>query len=195
MVRNNKFYKYNLVVFFCILFSFSSHLVAEEINANSKSFVLKLGLTRIIYDPESNGKTLLVSNPQDYPILVQSQVLAEDNASKAPFLVTPPLFRLEGGQQSKIRIIHTNGSFSNDKETLYWTCVKGIPPKVEDNNVKKLPEKAEVNIMISINNCIKLIVRPSGVKGMVTDVADKLVWTVQNGTLRGDNPTPFYMNL
>ncbi|NPE97657.1 Dr fimbrial biogenesis chaperone DraB, partial [Escherichia coli] len=69
---------------------------------------------------------------QDYPMLVQSEVLSEDQKSPAPFVVTPPLFRLDGQQSSRLRIVRTGGEFPSDRESLQWICVKGIPPKEDD---------------------------------------------------------------
>ncbi|MDI8993129.1 fimbria/pilus periplasmic chaperone, partial [Salmonella enterica subsp. enterica serovar Anatum] len=38
----------------------------------------------------------------------------------APFMVTPPLFRLNGGQKNVLRIIRTGGNLPEDRESLYW---------------------------------------------------------------------------
>lgn len=178
---------------------------AEEktpIKSSTKSFAVKLGATRVIYDPDGNGATLAISNPQDYPMLVQSSVKAEDTTSSAPFVVTPPLFRLDGNQQNRLRIVRTGGTFQADRETLEWLCVKGIPPKSDDAWANDASGKTQapksnamsLDVQLSISNCIKLLVRPSAVKGAVTDVANKLTWHVENGRLTVKNPTPFYMN-
>ncbi|MCZ5740328.1 fimbria/pilus periplasmic chaperone [Escherichia coli] len=95
------------------LLGFPLHSAATEtkIDATSKTFILHLGATRVIYNPSGNGSTLSVYNNQDYPMLVQSEVLAEDRKGKAPFVVTPPLFRLDGLQSSRLRIVRTGGVF------------------------------------------------------------------------------------
>jgi P pilus assembly chaperone PapD len=178
---------------------------AEEntpIKANTKSFAVKLGATRVIYDPDGNGATLTISNPQDYPMLVQSTVKAEDTTSPAPFVVTPPLFRLDGKQQNRLRIVRTGGTMPADRESLQWLCVKGIPPKSDDAWARDVSGKSQapkanamsLDVQLSISNCIKLLVRPSTIKGAVTDVAGKLTWSTAGGHLTVKNPTPFYMN-
>ncbi|MBH2766576.1 fimbria/pilus periplasmic chaperone [Serratia marcescens] len=172
------------------------------VKTNTKSFAVKLGATRVIYDPDGKGATLAISNPQDYPMLVQSTVKGEDTTSPAPFVVTPPLFRLDGKQQNRLRIVRTGGVMPADRETLEWLCVKGIPPKSDDawaNDASGKSQAPKANAMsldvqLSISNCIKLLVRPSAVKGTVTDVGDKLTWRIANGLLTVKNPTPFYMN-
>ena len=70
-------------------------------DVNAQLFGVDLGVSRIIYVPESSGENVAVRNKQTYPMLVQSQVLDEDTKSKAPFITTPPLFR-EGANKQVI---------------------------------------------------------------------------------------------
>ncbi|MBI0676609.1 fimbria/pilus periplasmic chaperone [Citrobacter koseri] len=182
--------------------SFGVHAEGQKQTVEKKEqpFAVKLGATRVIYSPDSGGATLTVSNPQDYPMLVKSQVIEEDKKTAAPFIVTPPLFRLDGQQQSRLRIINTGGGMPSDRETLQWLCVTGIPPKADDawaqdGGGKSKPDHATLNVQISVSSCIKLLVRPSNIRGAPTDVASSLVWTREGGQMKVNNPTPFYMNL
>lgn len=196
-----------LIVFFigCGFFSASEVLASErknEMDVSSKVFTLHLGSTRIIYNPDSAGETITVINDQDYPMLVQSEVLAEDRKTRAPFVVTPPLFRLDGRQSSRLKIIRNGGTYPSDRESLQWLCVKGIPPKANDQwaedgaNKKQLADKVSLQVQFSVSSCIKLLIRPSAVKGHPDDVAGQVEWQKKKeGKLEGINPTPFYMNL
>lgn len=172
-----------------------------KVENHTQTFSVKLGATRVIYDPSSSGTTLTVTNPQDYPILVQSQALAENMKDKAPFVVTPPLFRLDGQQQSRLRIVRTGGNFPDDRESIQWLCVKGVPPKADDVWSKDENGKAvanntvSLNVRISINSCIKLFVRPGSVKGHPSDVAGSLGWQRVGDKIKATNSTPFYINL
>lgn len=174
---------------------------AQKIETKEQPFTLKLGASRVIYSPDSSGATLTAMNEQDYPMLVKSTVLDEDKKTPAPFIVTPPLFRLDGRQQSRIRIVRTEGDFAKDRETLKWLCVTGIPPKADDQWAKDksgktiAPTHATINVQVSVSSCIKLLVRPSSIKGDPTDVASAVVWQRAGNKLKVTNPTPFYMNL
>ncbi|EEJ1196349.1 fimbria/pilus periplasmic chaperone [Salmonella enterica] len=188
----------------CIIPFFSSTgSVAVENNPDSgevQFFSVRAGASRIVYNLGMSGTTLSIYNPQDYPILVQSEVLAEDGESRAPFTVTPPLFRLEGEQSSRLRIIRTGGDFPADRETLQWICAKAIPPKEDDKWAgvdKKKAYKAHVftQTKVSIRTCLKLFVRPDTVKGHPDEVADSITWNIQGNKLKATNTTPFYMNL
>ncbi len=53
-----------------------------------------VGGTRLVYPGGKKEATITVKNPDDIPYLVQSWVNADlEGNVKAPFLVTPPLFR------------------------------------------------------------------------------------------------------
>lgn len=168
---------------------------------NTRVFQVKLGASRVIYHPDSSGASLSVTNAQDYPILVQGKVFAEDKEKSASFIVTPPVFRLDAQQQSRLRIIRTDGQMAGDRETLHWLCVAGIPPKntdvwAQDENGKLLkPTGVTLNLEVSTNSCIKLLVRPSGVKGKMMDAVSALKWQRQGDKLVVNNPSAFYMNL
>ncbi|EAO9152913.1 fimbria/pilus periplasmic chaperone [Salmonella enterica] len=184
-----------------ICFSISSF--ASDINVTGKQYGVILGSSRIVYPLGSVGTTVMVNNPQDYPVLIQSRVLAEDKSADAPFVITPPLFRLDAKQQSALRVVQTGGDFPRDKESLQWLCVKGIPPKSDDlwaegkdkSGQKDSEASVGVSLLIAIDNCIKLMVRPSELKGDPSQVAGNLTWKVDGQKLIAENPTPFYMNL
>ncbi|OON39440.1 pili assembly chaperone protein SafB [Izhakiella australiensis] len=165
----------------------------QNITTNTNSFSVKLGATRVIYPENSDGATLSLANPQSYPILVQSSVVAADKKSPAPFIVTPPLFRLEANQQSRIRVVSTGANLPADRETLQWLCVKGVPPQQAGNNASHSTD-TQINLQLSINTCDKLFFRPASVKGGPDDVANQLTWRRQNGALQVTNPTPFYIS-
>ncbi|XTI19235.1 fimbria/pilus periplasmic chaperone [Escherichia coli] len=95
------------------------------LKAIQRYFSLRLDTTRVVYNQGSSGETLAVINEHDYPILVQAEVLLEDQRTPAPFVITPPLFRLDALQSSRLRIIQTGGDFPTDRETLQWVCIKG----------------------------------------------------------------------
>ncbi|HBC1707608.1 TPA: fimbria/pilus periplasmic chaperone [Escherichia coli] len=172
----------------------------KKTEVSAKTFSLHLGASRVIYNLESGGSTLTVINDQDYPMLVQSEVFTEDRKGRAPFVITPPLFRLDGGQSSRLRIVRTGGDFPSDRETLQWVCVRGVPPKdgdkwAEDNRKNKADNRVSMQVQLSVSSCIKLFVRPTAVKDK-SDIASGLVtWQRTGGKLKGTNSTPFYINL
>ncbi|MBW7981908.1 fimbrial biogenesis chaperone [Enterobacillus tribolii] len=147
-----------------------------------------VGGTRLIYDGGKKESSLSVNNSDKLPYLIQSWAETQNGgAEKAPFIVTPPLFRLEAGQQNVLRIVRTGGNLPEDRESLYWLNIKSIPsaPKTEDG---------ANTLQIAVKTRIKLIYRPKGLKGSPGEVTSKLTWSQSGNKLTVTNPTPFYMN-
>lgn len=101
-------------------------------------------------------------------------------------MVTPPLFRLNGGQKNVLRIIRTGGNLPEDRESLYWLDIKSIPSSNPDNKHNTL--------MLAVKAEFKLIYRPKALTQKPEEVADRLTWSRQGRTLTVKNPTPYYMN-
>lgn len=182
----------------------SLHLARGEslpLENELQSFSVKTGATRLIYFTDSNGASLTVINPQSYPMLVQSEVFAEDRKTPAPFIVTPPLFRLDGHQQSRIKVIATRNHNEGRTESLSWLCLTGIPPEPdaewtdEADKKKQAGQRATLLTQLRIKSCLKLLTRPSSLKGSPDDFASSLTWEKRGKTLTVTNPTPFFMNL
>jgi len=49
------------------------------------------------------------------------------NRAKAPFLITPPLFRLDAKEDNVLRVVRTGGNLPGDRESLYWLNIKPFP--------------------------------------------------------------------
>ncbi|HDZ9830140.1 TPA: fimbria/pilus periplasmic chaperone [Yersinia enterocolitica] len=194
----------NKAIFLILSFlAFLSCGHAKETNLHTiqHKFSVKVGETRAIYPLSSvKGISLSMVNPQDYPILVQTQIKDEDKHSSAPFVVTPPLFRLDAGMQGRVRVIRTGGNFPQDRESLQWLCLTGIPPKEGDmwdnshHDNKKETQDVNLDVRLSISTCMKLLVRPDQLKQKPEDVAGELIWQRNGKQLQVNNPTPFYIS-
>lgn len=188
------------------LFTHFAFAVAEpqkDINTTTTSFSVGVGATRLVFDPTQKSISVAVNNPQTYPILVQSKVLEEDKKTAAPFVITPPLFRLEASQQSRLSVVPTGEVGAEGREKLYWVCITGVPPSggdqwAKDKDGKSLApqpkDKVSIQVKVSVGTCIKFFVRPSELKGSTT-AAESLVWSHAGKKIAVKNPTPFYINL
>lgn len=143
-----------------------------------------VGGTRLVYDGKKKESSLNLRNPDGIAYLIQSWVDMPDGVpGKAPFVITPPLFRLDGKQNNVLRVVRAGGDLPNDKESLFWLNVKAIPSA----------EKRDNTLQIAIKTRIKLIFRPSGVEGVPEEAAQHLKWQRSGGKLQVNNPTPFYL--
>lgn len=192
-----------IIPLFCAFFSintFASKLAeTHNIEQKNESYSVGLGATRIIYNSSSLGAVVSVENPNTYPVLVKSKVYLEDKKTAAPFVVTPPLFLLEGQEQSRIRIVRKGNSPVTDKETLNWLCVEGIPPEADDvwaqGSQSAAARVATLNVVMKVNRCVKLLDRPETIKTTPDDLAGSLEWKQVGNKLKVQNPSPFYMTL
>lgn len=192
-----RFY-FNSVAFgLCAIFS--SAALSEQPNSitnNTKNYGIELGVTRIIYDLGKSSAALRVTNKQAFPILVQSQVYMEDKKTEAPFLVTPPIQRLESGSQTRLRVILADNTINNNEEKLFWMCVKGIPPSNvydEDTNLTGA-NHTFLNVNVLNTSCIKLITRPTSLRMTPYEASKDLKWEYNNGKLIVKNESPLYVN-
>lgn len=144
-----------------------------------------IGGTRVIYDGNKKESSISVNNPDTMPYLIQSWVeTLNGGAEKAPFIITPPLYRLDHDQQNVERIVLA-GALPQDKESLFWLNIKAIPSAPRKDNT----------LQIAVKTRIKLIYRPAGLKGIIPEEqADKLTWQRSGNQVQVTNPTNLVMN-
>ncbi|MGL5457636.1 MAG: fimbrial biogenesis chaperone [Citrobacter telavivensis] len=167
---------------------FSLMVSAVSFSVSTEAAV-SVGGTRVIFDGGKKEASITVSNSsKGAPVLIQSWVdEGEGSKSKAPFIITPPLFRLEPGQDNILRIVRTGGKLPEDRESLYWLNIKSIP------SVKK--NEVQTNtLQLAIKNRLKFIYRPGTIQSVPEESADSLIWKKNGDQIQVTNPTPFYMN-
>ncbi|ECF6085645.1 molecular chaperone [Salmonella enterica subsp. houtenae] len=164
---------------------------------HQQTFSVDLGASRIIYSLTEKNAAIRVDNKQDYPVLVRSKVLmGPDKKVPAPFITTPPIFRLDSHQSSVVTVTRTGGNYPDDRESLNWLCVTAVPPDKDAEWAKGQDEKGITNnIQLVLENCIKLLVRPGGLNANPADIAEKVKWKAEGKNLHAHNPTPYYMNI
>lgn len=147
-----------------------------------------VGGTRVVYDSTKKEASLSVTNAdKNTPYLIQSWIedFSSDGGKKAPFIMTPPLFRLDSGQENVLRIIRTGGSLPENKESVFLVNVKSIPAS----------EKSDTNqLLISVKTRIKLFYRPAGLVGNANDAYKSLKFSRNGEQLKIDNPTPYHIS-
>lgn len=172
--------------------------------ASEPSAGLSINQFRIVYPgDQQKGITWSLTNNTDRPYLMQSWVrpmdfttglptAEKDNKAPAaaiPLLVTPPLARVEPGERLTLRIRLTEMSLPQDRESVFYLSVKGIP---------SVPDKASQTggqLVVAVVNNMKLFYRPEGMpNGGVANASRQLRFSLQSDALVVDNPTPFYIN-
>ncbi|MDD1134185.1 molecular chaperone [Pseudomonas shahriarae] len=147
-----------------------------------------VGGTRVVYNSEKREASISVKNPdKSIPYLIQSWVESESGSAevKAPFIITPPLFRLDTEQENTLRIVRIDGQLPSNKETVYWLNIKSIPAT----------ERTEQNtLQISVKTRIKMFYRPAGLSGNASEAYKFQRFTKNGNQLQVNNPTPYYVS-
>ena len=144
---------------------------------------IALGGTRLIYDDNKNSASIDVLNMSSQIYLLQSWIEGTEN-SPAPFILTPPLFKIAKKSQRSLRIIKKASSLPADRESLFLLNVKAIPLTDDDGS----------KIQVAVKTRIKLLFRPKGLERPQPNLGDKLSWSLQKDELTVVNPTPYFIS-
>ncbi|KAB8313333.1 molecular chaperone [Erwinia endophytica] len=149
---------------------------------------------RIIFPASERAVSLTVTNHGDSVYLVQAGVSGEpDRRTKAPFIVTPPLFRLEGQAENTLRIMSSGGSLPRDRESVFYFTGLVIP-SVQQPTAAAVDSKLSATLSVSMRSVMKLFWRPSGLKPAPEKAPDELRFSRTPQGLRVTNPTPYYQS-
>lgn len=183
---------------FSTLFSFSSRgskaracLAALAISWQASSHAtLTISTTRVVYDADRRGVSLLVANPSKNLFAAQAWVntAQDDTVTTVPFVTNPPLFRLDPLKQQQLQISALPNDLPQDRESLFFFNLQEIP-ELDDSQPNVLA--------VAMRTRIKLFYRPSALKGGPQQQLDTLRWSLvrDDGVLRlaVDNPTPYHV--
>lgn len=180
-----------------ILLALIAALLVLGLSATSAHANVVINGTRVVFPAEDGEVTLRLENHGNQPALVQAWIdrgnpQSSPDTSTAPFLITPPLFRIEPHKSQSLRIIYTHENLPGDRESLFWLNVLEIPPK---------PTAAQVKdrnyLQLAIRSRLKVFFRPAGLAGDPLKAPQKVTWNAvaKDGgwVLRVHNPTPYHI--
>ncbi|MBN3734689.1 fimbria/pilus periplasmic chaperone [Burkholderia sp. Tr-20390] len=172
-------------------------LVASLACAGVADASVVIGGTRVVYPEKEREVTVKLTNEGERPSLVQAWIddghpnaLPDD--TKVPFMLTPPLFRLDPKKGQSLRLIYTKEPLAQDKETLYWLNVLDVPPQAADD-----PESPNL-LQLAFRSRIKLFFRPTALQGAADESAEQVTWNFApkaggGYALQATNPTPYHV--
>ncbi len=120
---------------------------------------------------------------------------ATPNTVHTPFLITPPLFRMNAERDQSLRIVYVPGKtpLPTDRESLFWLNVLEIPPKPTG------PAASQNYLQFAIRTRLKLFYRPANLPGSAIKAPGRLTFTSARGphgaVVKVDNPTPYYITI
>ena len=129
--------------------------------------------TRVIYPAAEQEVTVRVINSGNGPRLVQAWVDSGSESetaetSKAPFLINPPLSRIDAGKGQAFRVMFTGANLPQDRESVFWLNLVEIPPKPDT--------KTDNYMQFAVRTRIKLFYRPQTLAGDPTTSTTLITW-------------------
>lgn len=151
--------------------------------------------TRVVYQENSKEVTVKVSNKGESPVLIQSwldngDTKASPDQIKVPFVLTPPINRVEPASGQTLRIRALPNNLPKNKESVFWLNVLEIPAKPKS----QLSEKDNY-LQVAFRSRIKFFYRPTGLKGSLAAAAKDLQWTRTATGVHVTNPSPYHISI
>lgn len=149
--------------------------------------------TRVIYPQSSKDVTVKMENRGTKPLLVQSWLddgrdTVNPQELKLPFIVTPPVSRVDPSKGQTVRITWTQQPLPQDRESLFWFNVLEVPPKAKDADTQNV-------LQLAFRTRIKMFFRPTGLQGDPAIAAGNLKWSQQGTALIANNSSPYYVSM
>lgn len=174
-------------------------LACGLLSGTANASVTLLG-SRIIYPAQAASVDLQFKNNDDIPYVIQTWFDDGDvnsqpgQPSQAPFIVTPPVFRIQPKAGQIARVLFTpRQPLPQDRESLFWFNMLQIPP------VTSAPGARQNSMTVMLRNRLKLFYRPAAIGKPVhplRGIRVRYLFDAQKGGgLLIDNPQPWHLSL
>jgi chaperone protein EcpD len=156
-----------------------------------------IAATRVVYNAKSPEETLKLSNEGKSPALVQAWIDSGDSKATpssvdVPFVVTPPISRIDPTRAQTLRVVYTGEALPQDRESVFWLNVLEVPPKPDAD------EAATNKLQLAFRSRIKLFFRPAGLQGMAEEAPARITWRLgqagNQSAIEARNPTPYHVS-
>ena len=154
-----------------------------------------LDRTRIVFNGSNSSVSIAIQNKnQDIPFLAQAWLEnAIHEKVKSPFMVIPPIQRLEPTQSSQIRIEVLEkkiDALPQDRESLFYFNLRELPPKSDKPNI----------LQFALQNKLKLFYRPTPIVMSSNEILknpwqEKLEIIKKDNKAIAKNPTPYFTTI
>lgn len=176
-------YKVSLwLSFFIITMIFSMNVMANVI----------INGTRIIINEKNKESTVQLRNKGSRPSLLQlwiddGKINSRPGEIKLPFIITPPVVRVDSGKGQAVRIIATNPALLQNREYLFWFNMLEIPPKAQ------IQKTGNTHMQLAFRTRIKIFYRPTGLQISPLQSYKELKVTVQGNKIKIVNESPYHI--
>ena len=149
--------------------------------------------TRIVFHAQDKEAVVQLKNTGKNPYLVQMWLDKGDPNARpgevtVPFVVNPPVVRIDPEKGQAIRLMMTGGQLPQDRETLFWFNLLEVPPKAtamiqSGNNV----------LQMAFRTRVKLLYRPDKLHPSPVEVYKALRFSLSGDKLTLTNDSPYFI--
>ncbi|TSJ58006.1 molecular chaperone [Atlantibacter subterranea] len=174
-------------------YAFSSLLALWLLVSAAGHGAVNVNASRVIFNQGATQAAVSLINDGDYPVVVQAWMdngdprNTPDNAS-APFVVLPPVFRLNSAESKLLRILTHGAGLPGDRESLFWLNIYQIPPESR-------AEPAGEKLRLALRTQLKVMWRPKGVGPLERKTVEKITFIRQAGSIIAINDSPWNISL
>ncbi len=179
-------------------FRFASGLALALLLAQTAAASVVINGTRVVYPGDQREVTVKLDNKGASPALVQAWLDEGDPGvtpenSGAPFVLTPPVSRIEPHKGQTLRLMYTGKPLPQDRESVFWLNVLEVPPTPTGEGAKNY-------LQLAFRSRIKVFFRPGALAGRANDAPAQLHWRVvptvggQGLSLECSNPTAYHVS-
>lgn len=175
-------------------------LCCVSVSANATG--ISLGGTRLIFNGGKDTASMSVTNSSDQDVWLMRfwvspydvNEVRESGEAKTPFIVTPPLYRLDPQSALQLRVNRVGDGLPEDRESVFYLNSLAIPPKKGEKGYEKAVQSG---VQFAVNTRIKLFYRPAALndKAVINTLPSKLMINANEGGVMVKNPTPYYITL
>lgn len=149
--------------------------------------------TRVIYPADAKEKSLTFNNTGEAPVLVVAWTDINNPESTpetadAPFIVMPPIFRINGNHTHVMRLKFTGKALPQDRESLFWLNFLQYPAKNDAVN-------DENHLTLLVKSRLKIFYRPQGLSQDANKTLDAIKISKQGQLIDVKNTTAYYISV
>lgn len=172
-------------------------LAVLAVQASTASASVIMPNTRVIYNGGAQEQSIQFTNEDASPSVMQVWTDSGDEQSTpktvdSPFLVTPPVFRIEPKAGQTVRLVFTGKPLPQDRESVFYLNTLQIPSlssTYADQN----------QMLVVLRNRVKIFYRPTGIEGSPQKAVEKLAFHVdtKGGAVQvtANNDSGYYISL
>lgn len=147
--------------------------------------------TRVIYPAQNKEIGIELTNADSTPALLQAWIsdANDDRTTPTPFVITPPIFRMDGNKKQTLRVIYTHEPLATDRETLFYFNLLDIPPIPKDD------DSQQNYLQFSLLSKLKFFYRPKNLSPTIDKAYNHLKINLNNQGVTIHNPTPYFITV